>query len=146
MGQPGGVADQEGHEPTRSPSFSSISDSSLLSTSANAPKRKTHRARCWVLSAFTMFLAVVVLLTISLGRAAYLEQKHATTTEKSDSNKVPDYFQTSPELFAGERPCSLISQGLSKLTACSRSHRHRTSSIFSPNKSRAFWSISIICP
>lgn len=48
-----------------------------------------------------MFLAVVVLLTISLGRAAYLEQKHATTTVNSDSSKVPDYFQTSPEIFAG---------------------------------------------
>ena len=112
MGQTSGVADKRGHEPIRSPSFSSISDSSL-SISANAPKRKTHRARCWVLSAFTMFLAVVVLLTISLGRAAYLEQKHATTTVNSDSSKVPDYFQTSPEIFAGERPCSLVSQGFS---------------------------------
>ncbi|MCJ1467640.1 hypothetical protein MMC07_006265 [Pseudocyphellaria aurata] len=51
-----------------------------------------------------MFLAlVIVLLTISLGRAAYLEQRYdsATATLKSDSSKVPQYFQTTPELFAG---------------------------------------------
>lgn len=62
-----------------------------------------------------MFLAlVVVLLTISLGRAAYLQQRYdsATATLKSDSSKVPQYFQTSPELFAGELPCSLTSVGI----------------------------------
>lgn len=50
------------------------------------------------------FAIVVVLLTISLGRAAYLEERQATATAKSDSAQVPDYFQTSPELFAGELP------------------------------------------
>lgn len=54
-----------------------------------------------------MFLGVgvlVVLLTISLGHAAFLEQRQATATVKSDTTKVPEYFQTSPELFAGELP------------------------------------------
>ena len=77
MGQTGGgaspIADNGGHEPTRSLSFSSISDFSLLSISEKPSEPKNRNARCWVLSAFTMFLAVVlVLLTVSLGRTAYL--------------------------------------------------------------------------
>lgn len=47
--------------------------------------------------ASTLFLAVV-----TLADAAYLDKRQATTTATSSSTKVPDYFQTSPELFPGK--------------------------------------------
>lgn len=149
MGRPSGVVDNRGHECSRSSSFSSTSLLSISPKPKPSPsKRKNHKARCCLPSTFTMFLGVVVvLLTINLGRTAYLEQRQATATVKSDTSKVPDYFQTSPELFAGERPYSIISKCFSKLipTVCSRSHCHWTSSLLSPNQSRTFWSTSIIC-
>ena len=112
------LADNGGHLPTRSPSLSSLSDSSLLSIRAIPSRPKNHKARCCIPTAFTMFLGVVaVLLTISLGRAAYLEQRHATATVNSHTSKVPDYFQTSPELFAGELLCSLVSEPSQTLRA-----------------------------
>lgn len=104
-----GAAENGGPERTKSPSLSSISDSSLLSISVTPSKSKNLKARFWVPSTFTMLLGVVfVLLTISLGRVSSLEQRHATATVNSGSTKVPDYFQTSPELFAGECPSSLV--------------------------------------
>lgn len=45
-----------------------------------------------------MFLhGVGVLCAISLGKAAYLEQRDTATP-------VPQYFQTAPELYAGKFP------------------------------------------
>lgn len=44
-------------------------------------------------------VAVTPLLACSYG--AYLEQRQATTT--SSSTSVPQYFQTTPEIYAGMR-------------------------------------------
>ena len=50
---------------------------------------------------FTMISSVLLLVTaLSLVRAAWYE-KRATTTATS-SSKVPQYFQTTPEIFAGK--------------------------------------------
>lgn len=52
---------------------------------------------------FTMIASVLVLLTtLSLARAAWFERRAATTTASTTSSEVPQYFQTSPEIFAGE--------------------------------------------
>ena len=44
-------------------------------------------------------LAVIPLFACSYG--AYLEERKATTT--SSSTSVPQYFQTTPEIYAGMR-------------------------------------------
>ena len=41
--------------------------------------------------------AAAALLLARFSQAAYLDQRQATAT----TSKVPDYFQTTPELFAG---------------------------------------------
>ena len=41
--------------------------------------------------------AAAALLLARFSQTAYLDQRQATAT----SSKVPDYFQTTPELFAG---------------------------------------------
>ncbi len=52
---------------------------------------------------FIMIAFVLVLLaTLSLARAAWFERRQATTTPSTTSSEVPQYFQTSPEIFAGE--------------------------------------------
>ena len=40
------------------------------------------------------------LALVALSHAAYLENRQATTTTSSE---VPQYFQTSPEIYAGRR-------------------------------------------
>ena len=52
---------------------------------------------------FIMIALILVLLTtLSLARAAWFERRQATTTPSTTSSEVPQYFQTSPEIFAGE--------------------------------------------
>ncbi len=53
---------------------------------------------------FTMIASVLLLLTaFSVVRAGLLDfGKRQATTASSTSSKVPQYFQTTPELFAGE--------------------------------------------
>ncbi|KAL8949673.1 MAG: hypothetical protein Q9222_004234 [Ikaeria aurantiellina] len=51
-----------------------------------------------------MSLSVVVLLALSsIGRAAYLDKKQASTQDRTGTN-VPQYFQTTPEIYAGPTP------------------------------------------
>ena len=65
----------------------------------SASKRRS-RTRTIV---FIMIASVLVLLTtLSLARAAWFERRAATTTASTTSSGVPQYFQTSPEIFAGE--------------------------------------------
>ena len=47
-------------------------------------------------------LILVVLMTLSLARAAWFERRQATATPSTTSSEVPQYFQTSPEIFAGQ--------------------------------------------
>ena len=64
------------------------------------PSTKRPRTRTII---FTMIAFVLVLLTtLSLARAAWFERRQATTTSSTTSTEVPQYFQTSPEIFAGE--------------------------------------------
>lgn len=56
-----------------------------------------------------MFLHVAhILFAVSLGHAAYLEQRAPTTA-------VPDYFQTTPELFPGKFPRDQFSKPTDRL-------------------------------
>ena len=65
----------------------------------SAPKRQPEsRTIVFVMIA----LGLVVLTTLSLARAAWFERRQATTTPSTTSSEVPQYFQTSPEIFAGE--------------------------------------------
>lgn len=52
--------------------------------------------------AIKMFIASLVLLSaLSLTRAAVLEKRQAASTASSSTTAVPQYFQTTPELFTG---------------------------------------------
>ena len=52
--------------------------------------------------AVMMIVACLVLLSaFSLTRAAILEKKQAASTASSSTTKVPQVFQTTPELFTG---------------------------------------------
>ena len=52
--------------------------------------------------AVMMIIACLVLLSaFSLTRAAILEKKQAASTASSSTTKVPQVFQTTPELFTG---------------------------------------------
>ena len=53
--------------------------------------------------AFIMIASVLVLLTtLSLAHAVWFGRRAATTTPSTTSTEVPQYFQTTPEIFAGE--------------------------------------------
>ena len=48
-----------------------------------------------------MSLCIIVFLALTgLGQAAYLDKKQVSTQE-STSTSVPQYFQTTPEIYAG---------------------------------------------
>ena len=49
--------------------------------------------------------SVCLLALAAAAEAAYLDRRQATTTVESSSTPVPDYFQTSPELFPGMMSC-----------------------------------------
>lgn len=60
---------------------------------------RNPKATSW---AIKMFIASLVLLSaFSLTRAAVLEKKQAASTASSSTTTVPQYFQTTPELFPG---------------------------------------------
>ena len=46
-------------------------------------------------------LCLVLLSALSLTRAAILEKKQAASTASSSTTRVPQYFQTTPEIFTG---------------------------------------------
>ena len=48
-----------------------------------------------------LFATLVLLSVLSLTRAAILEKKQAASTASTSTTKVPQLFQTSPELFTG---------------------------------------------
>ena len=75
-------------------------DIGLDPLSLPSPSTKRPRTRTII---FTMIAFVLVLLTtLSLARAAWFERRQATTTPSTPSTEVPQYFQTSPEIFAGK--------------------------------------------
>ena len=52
--------------------------------------------------AVKMLIACLVLLSaLSLTRAAILEKKQAASTASASTTRVPQYFQTTPEIFTG---------------------------------------------
>lgn len=52
---------------------------------------------------FIMIAFVLVLLTtLSLAHAAWFGRRAATITPTTTSSEVPQYFQTTPEIYAGE--------------------------------------------
>ena len=60
---------------------------------------RNPKATSW---AVKMLIACLVLLSaLSLTRAAILEKKQATSTASASTTKVPQYFQTTPEIFTG---------------------------------------------
>ena len=66
------------------------------------PSASTRQLRTRT-TVFIMIASVLVLLTtLSLVRAAWFGRRAATTTTSTTSSEVPQYFQTSPEIFAGE--------------------------------------------
>ena len=61
--------------------------------------RRNPKTTSW---AIMMIIACLVLLSaLSLTRAAILEKKQAASTASSSTTKVPQVFQTTPELFTG---------------------------------------------
>ena len=63
---------------------------------------RNPKATSW---AIKMFIASLILLSaLSLTRAAVLEKKQAASTASSSTTKVPQLFQTTPELFTGMVP------------------------------------------
>lgn len=47
---------------------------------------------------------------VALTRASYLEVRAASSSASATSATVPQYFQTSPEIYAGETRAQLASQ------------------------------------
>ena len=66
-----------------------------------ASSSSERRSRTIIVILTMIALLLVLLSAFSLVRAAWLE-KRATTTASVTSTDVPQYFQTSPEIFAGE--------------------------------------------
>ena len=63
---------------------------------------RNPKATSW---AIKMLIASLVLLSaLSLTRAAVLEKKQAASSASSSTTKVPQLFQTTPELFTGTFP------------------------------------------
>lgn len=66
------------------------------------PQNFFHRHPKTTSWAIKMLIAFLVLLSaLSLTRAAVLEKKQAASTASSSTTRVPQVFQTTPELFAG---------------------------------------------
>ena len=66
------------------------------------PRASTRHPRTRTVVFIMIALVLVVLTTLSLARAAWFERRQATTTPSTTSSEVPQYFQTSPEIFAGK--------------------------------------------
>ena len=66
------------------------------------PSASKSRPRTRIIVFMMIAFVLVLLTTLSLARAAWFERRQATTTPSTTSNEVPQYFQTSPEIFAGE--------------------------------------------
>ena len=77
-------------------------------TEANDPdplpvlSASTRQSRTRTIVFIMIAFVLVLLTTLSLARAAWFERRAATTTASTTSSEVPQYFQTSPEIFAGE--------------------------------------------
>ena len=66
------------------------------------PTPSTKRPRTRTIIFIMIAFVLILLTTLSLARAAWYERRQATTTASTTSTEVPQYFQTSPEIFAGE--------------------------------------------
>lgn len=60
---------------------------------------RNPKATSWAIKMLIAFL--VLLSALSLARAAVLEKRQAASTASSSATKVPQLFQTTPELFTG---------------------------------------------
>ena len=66
------------------------------------PQNFFHRNPKTTSLAVKMLIASLVLLSaLSLTRAAILEKKQAASTASASTTRVPQYFQTTPEIFTG---------------------------------------------
>ena len=65
-------------------------------TEQTSTKRRAGVVIIMVVASFLALLGVVALV-----RASYLEHRAATSSASASSAKVPQYFQTSPEIYAG---------------------------------------------
>ena len=68
------------------------------------PNQSTSRRHSTIQTViFTMVSSVLLLVaTLSLVRAAWFEKRATTTASSSSTTTVPQYFQTTPEIFAGK--------------------------------------------
>ena len=60
---------------------------------------RNPRTTSWAVK--MLIVSLVLLSALSLTRAAVLEKKQAASTASSSTTKVPQVFQTTPELFTG---------------------------------------------
>ena len=76
------------------------------------------------LAIFTMISTLLLLLTaFSLVRAGLLDfAKRQATTASTTSTEVPQYFQTTPEIYAGENNPMSDSIGVRADLTCNRTH------------------------
>ena len=71
-------------------------------SSSSLPQNFLHRNPKLTSWTIKMLIASLVLLSaLSLTRAAILEKKQAASTASSSTTRVPQVFQTTPELFTG---------------------------------------------
>lgn len=66
------------------------------------PSASTRPSRNRIIVFMMIAFVLVLLTTLSLAHAAWFDRRAATTTPSTTSSEVPQYFQTSPEIFAGE--------------------------------------------
>lgn len=89
-----------------------------------------------------MLGAIMILALCGLGQAANLNRKQATsTTASSSSSTVPQYFQISPEIWAG---VFLARKACDRLLMGSRPNCYWQGSFPGPEQPCAIWSIGFI--
>ena len=95
-----------------------------------------HRNPKTTFWATTMLVTSLVLLSaLSLTRAAVLEKKQAASTTSSTTTKVPQLFQTSPELFTGILTFPKLPSFIADFPL--RSNRNRPCALLGPDKPRS---------
>lgn len=71
-----------------------------------AGRVNSHKTRCLTVT-MLLSLTIALLGILALTRAAYLERKQASPTASGSTSDVPQYFQTTPEIYAGMRVFSI---------------------------------------
>lgn len=89
-----------------------------------------------------MLGAIALLALGGLGQAAYLDKRQATsTTASSSSSTVPQYFQISPEIWAGMFTAREAGKSLLMVL---RPNCYWPGSFLGPEQPCAIWSIGFI--